>query len=203
MAAVALLGTIMVILLTVFNQGSKTFREGEAHIEKIIAGRVILEMMARELKGAMINGYETDDVGPDIKFLGENTYVQFVSPIENFREQYLCNLGYQLSGNTLERHMDALTAAEFPIKVGKVWNWSSQSDPLWENVSSLLLWYWKPGTTTEWYNSSGNPTGLPRWDSDLETSLPAAILIELEVTDTKDSTKRELYSTVVYLENAR
>ena len=209
MAAVAIFTVVIMTLTTVFNQGSKTFRQAEAHIEKILAARTVLEMMAREIKGAVVNGYNAGDVGPKIDFVGNSNDVSFVAPIENNGYQYLCDIKYFLAGTVLTRYLDtfgsgakATAIADFHNNISSWGGGSSHESDLWGNVFSVSFLYWEEGVTTGWY-SGANPASNSYTTSAAQPKLPSAVLISLTVTDSKNMFKRETYSTVVMLENTR
>ena len=117
LAVMAILSMIIVSLFTIFQQGTETWRLSSARTETYIKARQILEMMAREVKGAVII---TSAAGPRVNpatgglpkradFIGmdstrledwRNNYqrfsdqLYFVAPLTNSGLQELCMMGY-------------------------------------------------------------------------------------------------------------
>jgi len=117
LAVMAILSMIVVSLFTIFQQGTETWRLSSARTEAYIKARQILEMMAREIKGAVIitaaagqrvnpptGGLpkRADFIGMDSTKLENwrNDYqkfsdqVYFVAPVTGSGSQELCLLGY-------------------------------------------------------------------------------------------------------------
>jgi prepilin-type N-terminal cleavage/methylation domain-containing protein len=117
LAVMAILSMIVVSLFTIFQQGTETWRLSSARTEAYIKARQILEMMAREIKGAVII---TAAAGPRVDpptgglpkradFIGMDSaklenwrtgyqrfsdQLYFVAPVTNSGRQELCMLGY-------------------------------------------------------------------------------------------------------------
>lgn len=119
LAVMAILSMIVVSLFTIFQQGTETWRLSSARTEAYIKARQILEMMAREIKGAVIitaaagpqvvpaTGVpkRADFIGVDSAKLGDwqtwrnspqkfSDQLYFVTPVTNSGRQELCMLGY-------------------------------------------------------------------------------------------------------------
>ncbi len=119
LAVMVILGLISVSLFTLFKQGSDTWRISAARTEAYLKARQILEMMSREMKGAVL---VTTTRGPE-SYLQSETYrdrgfradfrgfhgdprnwrggsqqysdqVYFVAPVTNSGRQELCMMGY-------------------------------------------------------------------------------------------------------------
>jgi prepilin-type N-terminal cleavage/methylation domain-containing protein len=215
MAAVALFGMLIVMVLTIFNKCAQTFREAESHTEKIIGGRMVLDMIVRDLKSALF-----DDTHSDIELVGgvdpvtNSSWITFVAPAENYGSQQLCQIGYWVydhedpadtnsyelmkfyatdSNDTAD--WDSFDFADWDISEGR--NYGEHRYDLAVNIRRLEIWYWG-NSTTSWNNSVQN------WDSSSGPDVkPRAILIEVTVGDPRGFSREEVYTAVVALENAR
>ena len=120
LAVMAILALIMVSLFTMFYQGTETWRLSSARTEAYLKARQILEMMAREIKGAVVItapcGPRAGDEPSRADFRGfshrvrlphwrdssrgegiEQGYsdqVYFVAPTGEFWKQQFCMIGY-------------------------------------------------------------------------------------------------------------
>lgn len=117
LAVMAILSMIVVSLFTIFQQGTETWRLSSARTEAYIKARQILEMMAREIKGAVIItaaggprvypstgglAKRADFIGMDSAKLENwrtgyqrfSDQLYFVAPVTNAGLQELCMFGY-------------------------------------------------------------------------------------------------------------
>jgi prepilin-type N-terminal cleavage/methylation domain-containing protein len=120
LAVMVILSLISASLFTIFKQGSDTWRLSGARTEAYLKARQILEMMAREIKGAVLittargpesylqseryrnRGFRADFRGFDSRDLPDwrtdrqlySDQVFFVAPVTNSGRQELCMLGY-------------------------------------------------------------------------------------------------------------
>ncbi|NQT81510.1 prepilin-type N-terminal cleavage/methylation domain-containing protein [bacterium] len=118
LAVMVILSMITVSLFTIFSQGSETWRRSGARTEAYLKARQILEMMSREIKGAVLittaRGPDAEPDGPsdppkradfrglDADGLQEwrnneqefSDQIYFVTPVANSGRQELCMIGY-------------------------------------------------------------------------------------------------------------
>jgi prepilin-type N-terminal cleavage/methylation domain-containing protein len=89
MASMAILGLIMVMLFSVFDQVSKAWTNGENRVETFTQARAILDLMSRELSQAVAT--------PKITFHGDVNAVYFVAPVNSdpANQADLCEVGYE------------------------------------------------------------------------------------------------------------
>jgi prepilin-type N-terminal cleavage/methylation domain-containing protein len=80
LAVMSILSIIGVSLFTIFRQGTEVWRRSSARTEAYLKGRQILEMMAREIKGAVVI---TEARGPDAYFQSQS--FRDVPPRADFR----------------------------------------------------------------------------------------------------------------------
>ena len=152
LAVMAILSMIIVSLFTIFRQGTETWRLSSARTEAYIKARQILEMMAREIKGAVII---TAAGGPRVNpptgglpkradFIGMDStklenwrtacqklsdQLYFVAPVTSSGRQELCMLGYWIKekltigqGASAEERRDVLQRS---YRTGET------EDPVW------------------------------------------------------------------------
>ncbi len=223
MAAVAIFSMVIVTMVTIFNHASKTFRQAEATVEKFIAARTVLDMMAREIKGAIID--DSRGVGKEIRFYGyirANDDIYFVAPVENSGQEYLCDVGYAIddqgttdpTDDVLDRYLHKFDdEGKFQDPAKGVGFWTGGSfNPLGINARRLKILYWDKDTKV-WDdpNAPLSDRAKNEWSTDPgdtlsnlndDNKLPWAVKIEITVGNSKDMDDTRTFSTVVILENA-
>ncbi len=216
MASMAILGLIMVMLFSVFDQVNKAWLNGENRVETFTQARAILDLMSRELSQAIAT--------PQTVFHGETNKVYFVAPLNTnpANQADLCEVGYVC---------DYAPAAPYKFSVLS----RRISDPASTNIHAGSIWTAGPGT---WWNSFATSTPLAE-DTILNltfvyrdaagtqiaapfthNNLPATIQIFMDVVDSRTVAKLKLvggpataagrsitnsglrsFSTIVYLPN--
>ncbi len=121
LAVMSILSLISVSLFTIFQQGTETWRQSAARTEAYMKARQILDMMSREIKGAvLITAARGPKAFPDKAFRvpkradftglharngggcegwrnaeqGYSDQIYFVAPVTNSGKQELCMIGY-------------------------------------------------------------------------------------------------------------
>jgi len=118
LVVMAILSLILLCLFTIFRQGTQTWRLSSARTEAYIKARQILDMISREIRGAVqISAARGIDASPleahprqrraDLRGLSSSnlqgwrnheqqfsSQVYFVAPVTNSGRQQLCMLGY-------------------------------------------------------------------------------------------------------------
>ena len=211
MVSMGILGLIMVMLFSIFEQINKAWLQGENRVETFTQGRAILDLMSRELSQAIAT--------TNIQFSGTSQSVFFVAPLntDTNNQADLCEVGYVFDpvAFTFTRDFTAPTSANI---ASSAWNiyapawWSSGSFdkpiPLADstNILSVTFEYFDP-VAKNWVNTyTGN-------------KLPSAIQIFMGVVDSRTATRLGLvpnvgtawqsitnstlrsFSTTVYLSN--
>ncbi len=227
----AILGVMMALLFSVFNQINKAWLQGENRVETFTTARAALDLMSRELSQAIAtNG---------IVFHGETNRVFFVAPVSiNPADQDdLCQVGYELdpvlpvgSGAwafQITRHL--VEAASTNVTAGS-WNiynpawWTSlPATPLVGDAPAALATNCIVNLQFQYFDSAGNPipaTGSGFTYPTTYPKFPSEIVISMDVVDSRTATKLRLvpntgpaswqgvtnstlrsFSTTVYLPN--
>ena len=214
MASMAILGLIMVLLFSVFDQVNKAWLGGENRVETFSQARAILDLMSRELSQAVAT--------PKIQFYGDAQHVYFVAPLNTAptNQADLCAVGYVFDtvGLTLTRGLTEPTPVNFSSGIWKIYNpgwWGAGissfdkqtvlADPT--NILNVTFQYWDPAQNKFVGTYSGS-------------KLPYAIQVFIDSADSRTVTKLKLvggpatfagqaitnstlrsFSTTVYLPN--
>jgi len=153
LAVMAILSMIIVSLFTIFQQGTETWRLSSARTEAYIKARQILEMMAREIKGAVII---TAAAGPQVDpptrglpkradFIGMDStklenwrtgyqkfsdQLYFVAPVTNSGRQELCMFGYWIKERLVIRQGQP-DEKEYRDVLQRSYRTGETEDPVW------------------------------------------------------------------------
>lgn len=128
---------LITILSVVFNTGLRAYRQGKDLLEITRKGQLILGQMTREISGAMV---QSSGGTTYIPFEGNQSSVYFMAPVDNSSDVDLCEIGYNLVGNTLKRHFltaDAGSDYEYPGQV----DYGENEIELCGNITSFNLKY--------------------------------------------------------------
>ena len=212
MASMAILGLIMVVLFSVFDQVNKAWLNGENRVETFTQARAIMDLMSRELSQAIANN--------NLQFNGTATSVSFVAPVNSnpLNMSDLCGVGYDFEqhdvfGNwtlRINRHLIQPTSAGVAsLMYGSVTWWNGANDAIatLATNSVVALGFQYEDANGNWSTTWGTPN-----------KLPSAIAIGLTNVDSRtairmrqftpatlpwsitNSTVRN-FSTIVYLPN--
>jgi prepilin-type N-terminal cleavage/methylation domain-containing protein len=211
LTSMAILGLIMVMLFSVFEQVNKAWLNGENRVETFTQARAILDLMSRELSQAIATS--------KIPFHADTNTVVFVAPVNAQGDPAadLCEVGYVFNPNayTLTRKLTQSTHANWDFYGGGLW-WNSFDT----NKNAVLANDTILNLTFQYLDVFGNP--IPALPQDLN-KLPYAVLISMGVVDSRTAAKLRLvpippnpitawqtitnstlrsFSTLVYLPNA-
>ena len=208
MVSMGILGLIMVMLFSIFEQINKAWLQGENRVETFTQGRAILDLMSRELSQAIAT--------TNIQFSGTPQSVFFVAPLNTnpTNQADLCEVGYVFDpvAFTFTRDFRAPTSANIASSAwiyAPAW-WSSgtfdRQTPLANptNILSVTFQYYDPIAKTWVGNYTGN-------------KLPSAIQMTMSNVDSRTATRLALvnsaawgpilnpalrpFSTTIYLSN--
>ena len=223
MVSMAILGLIMVMLFTIFEQVNKAWLNGENRVETFTPARAALDLLSRELSQAIAT--------PNITFYGDVNRVYFIAPLNTdpANQADLCEVGYEYesvdtSGKPtmkITRRLTLPNAAN--VGVGGYWDFYANPTTWWA-VSSFDP---KTGATLatnsilnlefQYLNKAGTPYPAPYQSQANGNTLPYAVVISLDAVDSRTATRLRLvppsawgpikasavrsFSTVVYLPN--
>jgi prepilin-type N-terminal cleavage/methylation domain-containing protein len=217
LASLAILGLIMTMLFTVFEQVNKAWLNGENRVETFTQARAILDLMSRELSQAIATS--------KISFHGELNKVYFVSPVNANPDNHadLCEVGYEFDKTaypfTFTRKLTEPTTANIPTP----WNfytiasWWTSFDPTKDTV-------FKDGTILNlefhYEDANGNYDQAPFTPPFTQNKFPSAIVIYIDCVDSRTAARLQVvggpttiagqnitkpavrsFSTTVYLPN--
>jgi len=214
MASMAILGLIMVVLFSVFDQVNKAWLGGENRVETFTQARAILDLMSRELSQAIAN--------KNIMFNGTANSVDFVAPVNSNPQNFsdLCGVGYNFqqydaSGNwtlKIDRHLIQPTSvAVASLMYSPTWwgNFNPPNDtPTTVATNSIVaLWFQYAGANGIWSTTWATPN-----------KLPSAIAVNLTNVDSRTAVRMRQFtpatlpasitnatarsfSTIIYLPN--
>jgi prepilin-type N-terminal cleavage/methylation domain-containing protein len=200
LTSMAILGVMMVVLFSVFDQINKAWLQGENRVETFTSARAALDYMSRELSQA---------IATNIPFYGDSTHVYFVAPVGSSPQNQsdLCEIGYEFEGvdpsnpNNLtlkiERRLIAPTALNcqgFPAS-----HWNPYATPPWWNLffgvpintttesSTALASNCVYGLQFQYYGPNG--VLLPTPYNPSPSKLPYAIAIIMTNVDSRTAAK--------------
>ena len=213
MASMAILGLIMVMLFSVFDQVNKAWLGGENRVETFTEARAILDLMSRELSQAVAT--------TKIQFYGDAQKVYFVAPLNtaSTNRADLCAVGYVFDNSiptkpTLTRDLTEPTSAN----ISGTWNiyaagwWGGAFDKQTvltdDTILNLTFQYWDPAQNKFVNTYTGN-------------RLPYAVQIFMDAVDSRTVAKLKVvggpstpagqsitkstlrsFTTIIYLPNA-
>ena len=168
MASMAILGLIMVMLFSVFDQVNKAWLNGENRVETFTQARAILDLMSRELSQAIANN--------NMQFNGTANSVYFVAPVNSNPQNVsdLCGVGYdfeQYDGSSkwtlrINRHLiQPTTVAVANLLYNSPWwnNFNTLNDTVatLATNSVVALGFQYEDANGNWSTTWGTPTKLP------------------------------------------
>lgn len=184
LASMAILGLIMVMLFSAFEQISKAWTQGESRVETFTEARAILDLMSRELSQAILT--------PQITFRAEKNAVYFVAPVNVNPANHddLCEVGYVFDKSDSTKITTLVRKLTEPSTGNANWNFYGNPNTWWNPTSfdapdaSLT-----DGTILnldfQYLDSSGALIVLPI----TLTKLPYAIVISMDVVDSRTLTR--------------
>jgi prepilin-type N-terminal cleavage/methylation domain-containing protein len=143
LTSMAILGVMMVVLFSVFDQINKAWLIGENRVETFADARAALDLMSRELSQA---------IATNIPFYGDATHVYFVAPVNTGPTNLsdLCEVGYEFE------QVVTNTAANVTLKIAR-----RLIAPTALNCAGFPGSPWNPYATTPWWNAFyGKPVNL-------------------------------------------
>jgi prepilin-type N-terminal cleavage/methylation domain-containing protein len=195
LTSMAILGVMMVVLFSVFDQINKAWLIGENRVETFTQARAALDFMSRELSQAIATN--------PITFYGDATHVYFVAPVNTAPTNVsdLCEVGYEFDQDVpvgshnwtfqLVRHfVEPSSAANAnliynPSMSLSSFGSSSPDEPAALATNSIVNMGFQYGTI------SGNAlTFSPTWAT--PNKLPYAIIISMDVVDSRTAAKLRL-----------
>lgn len=128
MVSMAILGLIMVILFSIFEEVNKAWLNSENRVETFTQGRAILDLLSRDLSQAIAT--------PKIPFYGKDANnIYFVAPLNTdpANQADLCEVGYEFDPATftLTRRLTEPT----PGNISGIWDF--YTNPNWWIPSSF------------------------------------------------------------------
>ncbi len=212
------LGVMMALLFSVFDQINKAWLQGENRVETFTDARAALDLMSRELSQAIAT--------PSIAFNGTANAVNFVAPVSSNPQNQadLCEVGYWYIPGTSPSPIIRHFIEPNSVNIGGNWNiysptwWTEFGTAGVDEMASLtgntvLNLSFQYGTI-----SGGALTFSPTWTA-TPNNLPYAIVINMGMVDSRTAAKLSLvpntgnnwasitnstlrnFSTTVYLPN--
>jgi hypothetical protein len=203
----AILGVMMALLFSVFDQMSKAWLQGENRVETFTTARATLDLMSRELSQAIATN--------TIVFHGETGRVFFVAPVSvNPADQDdLCQIGYefdpafpvgssawafQITRHFIEPTSPNVTAGNWNIYGSTWWNSLPATLPVGDTPAILAtncivnLQFQYFDSTGTLIPASGGGFTYPTTYS----KFPSTIIISMDVVDSRTATKLRLVPNV-------
>lgn len=206
MVSMAILGLIMVMLFSIFEQINKAWLKGENRVETFTQARATLDFLSRELSQAVAT--------PKITFYGDTNKVYFIAPVNTdpANQADLCEVGYEYesvdtgSGKPtlkITRRLTLPTAAN--VAVNSYWDFYANPSKWWNDSAEPTGSFDPNGQATlatnnvlnlrfEYLKKDGTffPVTSP-YRSELNgNTLPYAVLISLDVVDSRTATQLRL-----------
>ena len=205
MVSMAILGLIMVMLFSIFEQINKAWLKGENRVETFTQARAILDLMSRELSQAVAT--------PKITFYGDTNKVYFIAPVDasGTNQADFCEVGYEYelvdasSKPTLKitRRLTLPTIAN--IAANSYWDFYANPTAWWNDSAEPTGSFDPNGQATlasnsvlklrfEYLKKDGTlfPTTTPYRSEANNNSLPYGVLIYLDVVDSRTATQLRL-----------
>ena len=205
MASMAILGLMMVMLFSVFEQVNKAWLSGENRVETFTQARAILDLMSRELSQAIAT--------PKITFYGDLHKVYFVAPVNTdpANQADLCEVGYEHElqdplppGNLTLRIRRRLTEPSAANIAASRWDFYADPTTWWDdavptksfdaNREAILAANSIVNLTFQYLKADGTPfpSATPYRSEANGNRLPYAIVIGLYAVDSRTATKLKL-----------
>jgi len=196
LTSMAILGVMLAVLFSVFDQINKAWLQGENRVETFTAARAALDLMSREISQAIAT--------PNIQFYGDATHAYFVAPVNSNSKNFsdVCEVGYEFDRDMpngsqnwtfqLIRHfIEPSSAANAlliytPMSLG---SFGASDEPVALATNCVLNLGFQYGTI-----SGGAITYSSTWGT--PTKLPYAIVINTDVVDSRTATKLRLVQNV-------
>jgi hypothetical protein len=212
MVSMAILGLIMVVLFSIFEEVNKAWLNGENRVETFTQARAILDLMSREISQAVAT--------PNVQFYGDSQKIYFVAPVNTApaNKADLCEVGYVFDPVKLTFTRD-LTEPTAPNIASAAWNiyaptwWSSgtfDKQSVLENPTNIL------NVTFQYFDPAQNKWVAPYPNNN---KLPSAVQVYVDTVDSRTVSRLRLvnnvgtawqaitnstlrsFSTIVYLSN--
>jgi len=134
----AILGVMMVVLFSVFDEINKAWLQGENRVETFTQARAVLDLMSRELSQA---------IATNIAFYGDAKHVYFVAPVNTGPTNMadLCEVGYEFE------QVDPHNSKNLTLKLTR-----RLIAPTPQNCVNFPTSPWNPYAATPWWNSFFN-----------------------------------------------
>ncbi|MGA2139031.1 MAG: prepilin-type N-terminal cleavage/methylation domain-containing protein [Verrucomicrobiia bacterium] len=196
MASMAILGLIMVMLFSVFEQVNKAWLSGENRVETFTQARAILDLMSRELSQAIA----TAKVPFYAKDLKNIYFVAPVNPAVGSAAVDLCEVGYEFNDVITLVHPLATLTRRFSQSTDPQWDFYQVPGTWWQSFNAANDAILADGSvlsvTFRCYDVSGNPVPLP-YDSTAHLNrLPYTVVISMDAVDSRTLTKLKLINNV-------
>jgi prepilin-type N-terminal cleavage/methylation domain-containing protein len=187
--SMAILGLMMVVLFSVFDQVNKAWLQGENRVETFTDARAVLDLMSRELSQAIATN--------NITFYGAASAVYFVAPVNSNPQNLsdLCGMGYdfeQYNNNQwtlrINRHLiQPTTIAAANLIYSPTWtnNFYTANDTVATLATNSIL-----GLKFQYMDNKGlifSTWPNPTWPSPY--ILPSAIIIDMTNVDSRTATR--------------
>ncbi len=199
LTSMAILGVMLGVLFSVFDNVQKAWLTGENRVETFTQARAILDLMSRELSQAIATS--------NITFYGDAMHIYFVAPLSGdpANQADLCEAGYEFhrddplgSGNWAFRIRRRLIQPTLSNISGN-WNpyalqWYNTflNQPVPQNFETTtpLATNSIVNFTFQYLQANGNPYLASPYRSDQNNfKLPYAIVIAMDVVDSRTVTK--------------
>ena len=180
-----ILGLIMVMLFSIFEQINKAWLQSENRVETFTQARAILDLMSRELSQAVVS--------PKITFYGKDANdVYFIAPVNTTTNVAdLCEVGYVFDPNlfTLTRCLTLSdnTRWDFYASPAAWWRtFDTTKDAVLATATNIL------NLSFQYLDINGNaiPYGAPA------NKLPYSIVISLDAVDSRTAARLALVPNV-------
>lgn len=181
---------LITLLSVIFSISLRAYRQGRDLLEITKKGQLVLGQITREISGAVVQEEEGIEYIP---FIGNETSVYFMAPVQNATPVDLCEAGYVLNGSQIDRHFvtsasrGASGTYEYP---GQVDLTNNNLSVFCKNIAAFNLRY---HDGTDWMDiPPGRTMTLPR-------------MVEVQVTiqgHYGNPVQTKTFTTWIYLQNS-
>ena len=202
-----ILGAMLAMLFSVFDQINKAWLQGANRIETSTTARAALDYMSRELALAMAAPATANT--PNIYFYGDAGHVNFVAPVNSNPQNLsdLCEVGYgfelvdpanpkNLTMKITRHYIEPSTIANatLPYTTLRWWSAFGTPPPVGADEMADLATNCVVNLQFQYYDQNGHLIAVP--PSYQNNKLPYSIVISMGVVDSRTATKLALVPAV-------
>jgi prepilin-type N-terminal cleavage/methylation domain-containing protein len=201
LTSMAILGVMVVMLFSVFEQINKAWLTGENRVETFTDARAVLDLMSRELSQAIT----TTNAPNQITFYGDTHRVYFVAPVNTdpANQADLCEVGYEYVPGAAPSFYWEITrrlTVPSPANIGTFWDFYTDPTSWWDDTGGksfpkpdgILASNTIVNLTFQYLDINGHVLATPYRSEVNGNRLPYAVVVALDAVDSRTATKLKL-----------